>query len=458
MKILITGATGLVGKSLGIELVRQGHELVVVSRNAREARKNCPFPCEVIEADLNIAPLAPEALNGVEGVINLMGEPIAQGFWNKAKKERLRQSRITATRHLVQSFESCPPKVFISASAIGFYGSRADEKLAESASAGEDFLAQLCVEWEREATVLKQNGKTRVCVIRIGLILSSLGGMLAELTPIFRAGLGGPIAGGQQWMSWIHLDDVVQSILFSLSNPQCEGAFNAVAPHPTRNNEFSKTLAKLLHRPALLPVPRIGLTVLFQEKASLLTASQNVVPEKLIHWGFKFKFDSLDLALRQELESEMQGEDVFLAQQYLPLPPEKLFPFFSDANNLEKITPKTLKFKILNVSTPGVQQGTLIDYSLRIHGIPVHWKTEIENWNPPYEFVDNQLKGPYALWHHTHRFSALGPGTLMTDRVRFRVPLGTLGWLAGGALIRKEVEGIFSFRRQIIDELFTAKV
>ncbi|MEY4617006.1 MAG: hypothetical protein RJB66_1966 [Pseudomonadota bacterium] len=455
MKILLTGATGLVGKALGIALAKKGHEIIVVSRRPLEAKKQCPFPCEVIESDLSKGPIESSSLSAVDGVINLMGEPIAKGFWTETKKQKLRDSRVLATQNLVNSFNKRKPSVFISASAIGIYGDRGDELLPETASPQSDFLAQLCQDWEAEALKMA-SASTRVCIPRIGLVLSSQGGILSELTPLFRAGLGGKLSNGQQWMSWIHIDDLVQSILCALDTPDYNGPYNAVAPNPVSNKDFTNLLATHLHRPAFAPAPKFALKVFLQEKSAILLASQRVQCLNLDRWGFRFKYSHLEEALNAELQNEKEGEDIFLSQQYIPLPPEQIFPFFAEAQNLEKITPKTLNFKILSVSTPSVQSGTLIDYTLRIRGVPVHWKTEIENWNPPHVFVDNQLKGPYKLWHHTHAFEKLGNGTLMTDRVRFKVPLGFLGWAVGNAFVRSEVEGIFSYRREVIYTQFVA--
>jgi ligand-binding SRPBCC domain-containing protein len=285
-------------------------------------------------------------------------------------------------------------------------------------------------------------------------VLSTKGGFLKQLsTPI--SYFAGAIPGnGKQTISWIHIDDLVSSLVVALENDKMKGAFNAVAPAPTTNQDFTKTLAGLLHRPSFAAAPKLALNLVLQEKSVILTASQRVLPSALESQKFSFKYKELREALHAELKCEQQGEDVFFSQQYLPLPPEELFPFFADAHNLENITPSTLNFKILSVSTPQIQSGTLIEYSLNIRGVPVKWKTEIQNWNPPHEFVDNQLKGPYKLWHHTHTFLPLGKGTLMIDRVRFKPPLGILGWLTSITLVRKEVSGIFAYRREVIHKLF----
>lgn len=453
MKILITGATGLVGKALGTELVRRGHTIAIISRRRQEALEESPFPCEVIEGNLTEGPLQSSALSSIDGVIHLMGESIAKGFWTTQKKEKLVRSRVDATRNLIQSFQNNKPKVFISASAIGIYGDRDDESLAENSAVGRDFLSHLCQNWEEEALKI-QSPETRVAMARIGLVLARQGGLLKEILPLFQYGLGGALGHGRQWMSWIHLQDLVRIFIFALENQYVTGPFNAVAPNPVRNKDFTAKLGEKLHRPTLFKVPKMALQLALQEKSTIVTSSQNCHPIALLNWGFQFQYNSLEKALDEELGPQSQGEEVFETQQYIPLKPIAVFPFFAEAKNLETITPQQLHFKIDSVSTSEIQEGTLIDYTLKIRGLPVHWRTEIVDWHPPHQFVDNQLKGPYALWHHSHRFEALGDGTLMSDRVRFRLPLGFLGWSLGIWFVRMEVASIFQFRRKKIRNIF----
>lgn len=452
MKILLTGATGLIGKEIGKALVRQGHELVVISRNARKARMECPFPCEVVEGDLVKAPVRSDLLLGIEGVIHLMGESVADGRWNAAKKAALTDSRIQSTRHLRESLGPSL-KVIVSSSGIGFYGDRGDEELTEDSAPGSDFLAELCVAWEKEVRQFREQG-VRTVAIRTGLVISRSGGVLPALLTPFRAGVGGPLGSGRGWMSWIHIDDLVKMYVEALEDPRFEGAINGVAPRPVRNSEFTSALASLLHRPGLFPIPTFGLKALFGEKSVIMVASQKVVCRQAQKLGFSFAYVDLASALQQQIGNLGIGEDLLVAEQYLPLLPEQIFPFFCDAKNLGTLTPALLDFKILSQSTAELGEGTLIDYRLKIHGVPVHWQTRIESWSPPFQFVDTQLKGPYQLWHHTHSFARLGAGTLMTDRVRYRLPLGYLGWMGGSALVKHDTVEIFNYRRKVIDELF----
>lgn len=452
MKILITGGTGFVGTELGLELVRRGHSLVVISRNKSSAKMSCPYPCEIVEGDLAEGPLSSSALSGVEAVIHLMGEPVAQGRWTEKKKKSLVNSRVAATKNLRKSLTS-PVKVLVSASAIGYYGDRGEEKLSEGSSPGAGFLADLCSAWEKEAFGFSAGG-TRVAIARIGIVLGREGGALAEMVPLFRAGLGGPIAGGGAWMSWIHRDDLISSLLFALENKEVNGIFNAVAPEPCTNRNFTRELAAALGCSAIVPVPGFALSAAFGEKSSVLKASQRVLPEVLQKNGFIYKFPNLQSALTEELSSAREKEELLVVKQYVPKAPAELFPFFAEAGNLGELTPSSLHFRILSVEPEPVGGGTLIRYALKIHGFPVRWLTRIEKWNPPHEFVDNQLKGPYNLWHHTHLFEPLGAGTLMTDTVRYRLPMGGLGRFFGGAFVRSDVENIFKYRRERIESLF----
>jgi uncharacterized protein (TIGR01777 family) len=287
MKILMTGGTGLVGKALGIELVRRGHQVTLISRNRKDAQQNCPFPCDVIEAELTSGPLPAGTLPDCDVVINLMGESIATGRWTEAKKKRLIESRINATRNLRESLKAQRPQVFISASAVGIYGDRNHEILEENSPLGEDFLAELCKGWEIEALAMEATG-TRVVIPRIGVVISEKGGFLSEMTPLFKTGLAGPLGGGQAWLSWIHLEDLLQSILRAIEDSSVKGIYNAVAPHPVTNAEFTKLMGQLLHRPTVLPAPGWALKLLLQEKATIVLASQRVLPSQLKAWGFTF--------------------------------------------------------------------------------------------------------------------------------------------------------------------------
>jgi uncharacterized protein (TIGR01777 family) len=301
MKVLVTGATGLVGSSLGAALARDGH---MVCRLVRPSTKTAGGAAGAFDVAWN--PETGElggAAVGAEAVVNLGGASIADGRWNESRKILLRASRVDATRALVAALAkmNAKPDVLISASAIGFYGSRGDEILTEQSSVGNDFLAGLAKDWEAEA--LRANEfRARVVNARFGIILSRHGGALPKMMLPFQFGVGGRISSGKQWMSWIALDDVVEIIRFALVNRELSGAVNVVAPEPVTNTEFTRDLAKALRRPAFFPAPAFALRLAMGEMAdALLLASQRVLPQKLANLGFHFKWQTLRRALQDTI-------------------------------------------------------------------------------------------------------------------------------------------------------------
>lgn len=448
MKILISGATGLIGKEVGKVLAAQGHKLLVISRNEKKARLALPFPCEVIEGDLTKGPLHDDRLSDVEAVINLIGESVVGSRWNAAVKNKIYDSRVLGTRHLIASLPSSL-KTFVGGSAIGLYGDRRDQVCHEDHPIGKDFLAQVTQDWEAETA--KAPG--RVCMIRTGIVLSSEGGALKQMLFPFKAGVGGFLGDGKQWMSWIDIQDIVGLFIFALENENVRGPLNGVAPFPVTNKVFSEKLASSIGRSLALPVPSLAIKVLFGEAAGTILSSIRCSADRAKSLGYQFKSPDLMKTLEKHCTPYKLREEIMSSEQFVPCPPEQLFEFFRDPKNLEEITPPTLSFHIKKVSTPEIQQGTLIDYILKIHGVPAKWKTEIDEWSPPFKFVDNQLQGPYKLWHHTHEFRPFCGGTLMVDRVRYKLPLGYLGWLIAGAFVRKDVQSIFNYRREYISRM-----
>lgn len=448
--ILITGATGLVGSVLGLRLAQEGYKLKVVTRDEKKARQNLTFPAQIIVCDLNKNHLSEEAFADVECVIHLAGETV-DGKWTPEKKKAILESRTLTTQNLLKNRPQSVHTV-ITASAQGVYGHQGDRELDENGTPGYGFLAEVCQAWEKPFHELCELKSARVVILRLGLVIAHQGGAIRKMLPIFQKNLGATLGSGDQWMSWIHIEDLCQVITNAITNINYRGVINAVSDSPVQNSEFTK---KMCHHLKVMQAPRVpefALRLLFGEMSEILTASAKVVPKKLKGNDFKFKFDTLDSALRQEFENLKQGQGYFTAQQYIPFPIEKVFNFFADAQNLEKLTPDLLRFKIKNMSTQHIQQGSLIDYTLKIRGVPANWQTKIETWNPPFEFVDTQLKGPYSLWHHTHKFETLGEGTLMSDYVRYKLPMGFLGRLTAGSFVQNDIETIFAYRRQIIAE------
>jgi uncharacterized protein len=298
--IVVTGATGLIGKALCKRLIADGYRVVVCSRNATTAGAIVPGAAEYLDWSLTSTDSWAKALDGAYGVIHLAGAPIAGQRWSPAYKQELLQSRVVGTRRVVQAIEACAarPHVLISASGIDYYGDCGDTPIDERSPAGTSFLPQICVAWEREA--LRASGvAVRTAVMRTGIVLDKTEGALAKLLLPFRLGLGGPVLPGSQWWSWIHLDDVVGIFLLALEHPQATGAFNLVSPNPVRNREFAATLGRVLHRPAIAPVPKFALELLIGEMAGpLLIEKQRAYPNHALELGYQFAFPQLESALQ----------------------------------------------------------------------------------------------------------------------------------------------------------------
>jgi hypothetical protein len=295
MRIALTGATGFIGRRLIERLLDCGHALRLLGR---KPFGSLPFSSwDAGGAD----PPPEESLRETEAVIHLAGEPVAQR-WTQEAKRRIRASRVEGTRRLVEALAALPQRagVLISASASGIYGARGDDILTESTPPGGGFLAEVCLEWERAAAGAEALG-LRVIRLRIGTVLGRGGGALARLLRPFKAGLGGRLGNGRQWMSWIHLDDLVELIRFAAESPGLRGPVNAVAPNPVTNADFTRQLAAVLRRPAALPVPAFTLRAVFGEMASVLLDSQRVAPEAALAAGFDFRYPELGLALKELL-------------------------------------------------------------------------------------------------------------------------------------------------------------
>ena len=299
--VLVSGGTGFIGSRVCTALHEQGDTVHVLSRNPARAENKIKSAKSVYGWNPETEKLRSEAISDVKAVVHLAGETIA-GRWNNEKKQRIRDSRILSTRNLVESFAdvSTKPDVLVCASAIGYYGDSGDENFTEVSPVGTDFLANVCQEWEAEAQKADALG-IRVVLVRIGLVLGLGGGLLTQVLPPFRMGVGGRLGSGRQWMSWIHVDDVVGIVLHALENEEIRGPLNATAPAPVRNGEFTKTLGSVLRRPTLFPVPTFGLKLMMGEFADFIVLSQKVLPEKTEVSGYEFRHRTLESALRDLL-------------------------------------------------------------------------------------------------------------------------------------------------------------
>jgi uncharacterized protein (TIGR01777 family) len=303
VRVTVTGATGLVGAELVSALTARGDEVTVLSRDPAKARERLRGTVEAVAWDPLAGPAPAEALDGRDGVVHLAGEPVAQR-WSDDVKRRIRDSRERGTANLVAGIGAARerPPALVSASAVGYYGPRGDEEVDESTPPGGDFLAQVCVAWEREATAAERHG-VRVAVVRTGVVLDGRGGALAKMLPPFKLGVGGPVAGGRQWMPWIALEDLVGLYLAALDGgPAWNGPLNGSAPEPVTNGAFSKALGRALHRPAVAPVPRLALKALYGEMEQIVTTGQRAVPRRPQALGFAWRRAQLDDALRAALD------------------------------------------------------------------------------------------------------------------------------------------------------------
>ena len=447
MNVLITGATGFIGRQLVRELLADGHQVTVLTRNPSAAERALPVRCGCVAWNPETGLIDRDCLRSVDAVVHLAGEGIAAGRWSAARKQAIRDSRVGGTRLLVDSIAALPaserPRALISGSAIGYYGDRGDEPLDEQSSAGSDFLAQVCAAWEQEARRAESLG-VRVAVLRIGVVLGSGGGALRQLLPPLQVGLGGRLGSGRQWMSWIHLGDLTRLLRFALTNDAASGAINAVAPESATNADFTRILARTLGRPAILPVPAFALRAAMGEMAAVLLSSQRVLPRAAERLGFQFVHGELSSAFA-DLCADLSEQ--FDMEQWVPHTPDAIFSFFGDARNLELLTPEFLRFRVVGVTTPTLQTGTLIDYRLSLHGVPVRWQSRIERWEPNRTFADVQVRGPYKLWQHTHEFEPYNGGTIIRDRIRYALPLAPLGALVAGRMVARDLRAIFDYRR-----------
>ena len=290
MRIAVTGATGFVGRQVVSRLDERGSQIHLLGRTAPRSSPGKFFQWDSLSAD---PPLT--ALEGVEAVIHLAGEPVSQR-WDAEVKRRIRASRVTGTNSIVEAMRQTGTRTLVSASAIGYYGSRGDEELTEQSKPGVGYLPEVCVEWERAAQQAEAFG-ARVATLRIGIVLGKGGGALEKMIPPFKACVGGVLGSGRQWMSWIHVDDIVGLLLHGLDGAKVRGPYNGTAPNPATNASFTKQFARALHRPAIFPVPEFALKALYGEMAGVILGSQRVLPKAAAETGYSFRYPRLAEAL-----------------------------------------------------------------------------------------------------------------------------------------------------------------
>jgi uncharacterized protein (TIGR01777 family) len=307
-RIFLTGGTGLIGRRLAKRLLARGDQPVVLTRRYAEARQMLGTQVELAEGD----PMKPgdwmAAVEGCDAVLHLAGENVFGRRWSKAFKQLLIDSRVQSTRNVAQALARKPrtaageAKVLVNASAIGIYGPRGDEEVTEEAPPGGDFLARLCIDWEREARAVEEAG-VRSVQVRVGVVLDREGGALTKMLTPFKLFVGGPVGSGRQYMAWIHHEDMVGLFLFALDNPDCAGPLNGTAPHPVTNRDFSRALGKALGRPSFVRTPRFALRVALGEVADVVATGQRVVPAKALALGYTFQYPTVEAALGEIFRS-----------------------------------------------------------------------------------------------------------------------------------------------------------
>lgn len=305
MKVAITGATGFVGSRLVERLHQEGHKILVLTRNTSSAQKVFPsgaFPhVEIVAYTPTASGAWQDSIAGCDAVVNLAGEPIADERWTPEHKEKILKSRQLGTEKIVEAIAKANPQpsVLVNASAIGYYGTSETATFDETSSSGDDFLAQVCQSWEAEAQRVKEAG-VRLVILRLGVVLGN-GGALGKMITPFKLFAGGPLGTGRQWLSWIHLDDLVNMILAAITQPAMEGVYNATAPHPVRMADLSSTLGEVMQRPSWLPVPGFALEVLLGDGAMVVLKGQQVIPQRTLGAGFEYQYPDLKPALSQIL-------------------------------------------------------------------------------------------------------------------------------------------------------------
>jgi hypothetical protein len=473
MHIFITGSTGFIGRFTASYLQGKGHTISALVRNPNRAKDLLGQEIEIIPSNVSLNDLT-HLFENTDAVINLAGSPIATR-WNANIKQELKNSRIRITKSLVDAINNCknPPKLFISASAVGFYGNRGKSTINERSKKGKGFLSDLSAQWESEAMKV-QNNRTRVCLLRIGIVIGREVGILKTLTPLFEYQLGHYI-GSNPIMPWIHISDLLRIIGFCITNTSLSGPINCAAPGPVTSKEFATALKWTTGSKILFRVPPFLLKVVLGEASTVLTNSQNVRSVVLAKNGFEFDFQTIKTALNAEFDQKQtiidnhcgrsdididslknkhsinrKGQYRLTSTTKLTGTSKSLFNFFSSPLNLGALAPLWINFQILDMPKH-ISEGSTIKYRIGIGLFRVSWTTTILRWNPDKSFIDLQTKGPYTLWWHEHILNQVTDNSLvMTDRVIYTIPGGIFGRLIHRLFIKKTLLRIFRFRAQSI--------
>jgi uncharacterized protein (TIGR01777 family) len=434
MKVFVTGATGFIGRALILRLRHQGHQPVAFVRDPPKARRLLAQEAELLSVNEPGERLV-ETLSQCDGVINLAGEPLFAKRWNEERKRMFIESRVGFTQNLVKAIEKASPrpKVLVSVSAVGFYGDRKEQPVDESTPAADDFLAQLCVDWEA-ASQTASPLDLRVVNPRLGLVLGLGGGLLDKMITIFRKSVGGPLGDGRQYMPWIHLEDVISLLSQALEDETMSGAYNFTSLEPVSNLDFTKRLGKALGKPTALRAPKIALKLVLGEAARATLGGQRALPKRLLKQGYKFRFSTLESAFEDLLADNtllMTRTDststpglkyVLEHHTRLAEPIENVFDFFSRAENMALMIPANMPYEIFDHETIKIQPPSEIDYPIKLKGIS---------------------KGL-----HQHQFLPDGDHSTMVERLFFSPSLGS------GMNIKYKLVDIFRYRSQALRSRF----
>ena len=479
MRVLMTGATGFIGRGLTLRLLGAGHRVSAWVRDESWARSLLGPEVDLLCATASIQ----DQIDQANVVINLAGESVFAGRWTVSRKRAIVESRLGLTRQIVSAIagSSSPPTVLISASAVGYYGDRGEEIVEDSAAPGNDFLANLCRDWEACALEAKKSG-VRVFIPRIGIVLGAEEGALAKMALPFRLGVGGPIGSGRQYLAWIHLHDLIEVIFTAIDNVRMTGPMIAAAPDPVTSRQLAEAIGAVLNRPSVMPVPGRALRILLGEAAAVLLTGQRVRPRRLEQLGFAWRYPEIDSALADILKNHIPeirrldrsagnpslAADSKYLQSHRPrfvlsdktrveAPIEEVFQFFSKPQNLGLITPAALRFRILSTMPDQIRRGLEFEYTIQLGPIPLRWRTCIEEWQPSAWFADSQKSGPYKCWWHEHHFRSDAGATIMEDLVYYALPVSAAEALTNALLVAPLLKRIFAYRSQAMRLRFAGK-
>ncbi|MBG7609267.1 MAG: TIGR01777 family protein [Anaerolineae bacterium] len=403
MRVLITGGSGLIGRALTENLVLDNHEVIIVSRTP-ETIMNLPSGVTAIGWDKKTLV---KHMENVNAAVNLAGASIAgesplKMRWSPKRKHRILQSRVDAGNKLSEAIKTVnkKPEVLIQSSAVGYYGPLSDELVDENFPSGNDFLADVCQQWEDSTQPVESLGIRRP-IVRTGLVFSSQGGIFPLLKLPFSLYVGGPLGNGKQYLSWIHIDDVVQAIRFLIDNQTAQGIFNLSSPNPVTNKDFGAILGKAMKRPSLFPVPSFAMKAALGETATLSLDGQRVMPKRLLETGYNFKYSTLEGSFVSLLNPILNFKHEFQVNATL----QQVVDFHRDTIVLKKLTPFPIIVQFRQVEPVG--EGTQALFTLWFGPIPVTWHANHHDFNLPNSFFDTQVEGPFNLWVHQHSFNKI---------------------------------------------------